>query len=167
MAQGQWGRLLKLLGREVSDRRTTGRFYVAVVQAVGVQDVGTDPLSVENPRGCPPLGGTSDDGHGPQKSTGWDMGVLTHWGGAGNGGSGQYQGVYLPPPEHGRTVHCNSYYHVLVSGGGAEAGTTYIQAMVGAPHSRYPGDKSGECRSGGRGGESDRGIRWRGRGREG
>ena len=33
-AGGKWGRLAKILGREVADRRTVGRFYVAVVQAV-------------------------------------------------------------------------------------------------------------------------------------
>ena len=33
-AQGKWGILAKILGRERADRRMTGRFYVAVVQAV-------------------------------------------------------------------------------------------------------------------------------------
>ena len=33
-ARGKWGCLAKILGREGEDRRTTGRFYVAVVQAV-------------------------------------------------------------------------------------------------------------------------------------
>ena len=33
-ARGKWGQLAKILGREGSDRRTVGRFYVAVVQAV-------------------------------------------------------------------------------------------------------------------------------------
>ena len=33
-SQGKWGRLVKVLGREGADRRTAGRFYVAVVQAV-------------------------------------------------------------------------------------------------------------------------------------
>ena len=32
--QGKWGKLVKLLGREVLDRITTGRFYVVVVQVV-------------------------------------------------------------------------------------------------------------------------------------
>ena len=27
-----------------------------------------------------------------------DMGVLTHWGGAGNGGTAGDRGIYLPPP---------------------------------------------------------------------
>ena len=61
----------------------------------------------------------TDGSHGPQTSTGWDMGVPTHWGGAGNGGGGLYQGVYRPPPEHGHEVHCKSSYHRIVSGGGA------------------------------------------------
>ena len=33
-AQGKWGRLAKILGSEGADRRMTGRFSVAVVQAV-------------------------------------------------------------------------------------------------------------------------------------
>ena len=33
-AQGKWGWLGKILGREGAERRTVGRFYVAVVQAV-------------------------------------------------------------------------------------------------------------------------------------
>ena len=33
-ARGKWGRLANILGREVANRRTTGRFYVAVVQVV-------------------------------------------------------------------------------------------------------------------------------------
>ena len=33
-AQVKWRQIVKLLGREVVDRRTEGRFYVAVVQAV-------------------------------------------------------------------------------------------------------------------------------------
>ena len=33
-AQRKWGRLAKILGREGEDRRTAGRFYVVVVQAV-------------------------------------------------------------------------------------------------------------------------------------
>ena len=33
-AWGKWGRLAKILVREISDRRKTGHFYVAVFQAV-------------------------------------------------------------------------------------------------------------------------------------
>ena len=40
--------------------------------------------------------------------------------------------VYRLSPEHGRTIHCDSSYHGLVSCGGAEAGTAPIKAMVGA-----------------------------------
>ena len=79
------------------------------------------------------------------------MGVYTHWGGAENGGAGGDRGVYNPSPEHGRTLHCNSSYHGLVSGGGAEAGTAPIQAMLGASYSRYPGDKGGASRKRGGG----------------
>ena len=32
--QGKWGRLAKIFGREGADRRTAGKFYVAVVQVV-------------------------------------------------------------------------------------------------------------------------------------
>ena len=33
-AQGKWGLIVKILGIEGADRRTVGRFYVAVVQAL-------------------------------------------------------------------------------------------------------------------------------------
>ena len=56
--------------------------------SVWFRDVGTNPLDGEFPRGFPPQGGMADGGHGPQMLTGWDMGVPTHWGGAGNGGAG-------------------------------------------------------------------------------
>ena len=79
------------------------------------------------------------------------MGVYTHWGGAENGGAGGDRGVYNPSPEHGRTLHCNSSYHGLVSGGGAEAGTAPIQGMVGVARSGYPGDNG---RADSRGGEA-------------
>ena len=65
---------------------------------IWVQDVGTEPPVVEIPQGLPPLGGAADGGHGPQTSTGWDMGVYIHWGGAGNDGGGGDWGVYPPPP---------------------------------------------------------------------
>ena len=45
--------------------------------------------------------------------------VPTNWGNSDNGGVVLYQGVYGPPPENGRTVHCDLYYRVLVSDGGA------------------------------------------------
>ena len=80
------------------------------------------------------------------------MGVYIHLGGAGNGGDGRDRGVYCPLPEHGRTVHCKSFYNGLVFGGGAEAGTAHIQDMVGAACPGYTGDKIGECSSRGGGG---------------
>ena len=46
-----------------------------------------------------------DDRHGPQTSVRWDIGVPTHWGGAGNGGTGGDWGIYNPPPENGHTIH--------------------------------------------------------------
>ena len=49
--------------------------------------MGTEPPVVESPQGFTQPVGVSDGGHGPQKSTGWYMGVYTHWGGAGNGGA--------------------------------------------------------------------------------
>ena len=116
---------------------------------------GNDPLNGEGPQGFPPPGGTVDGGHETQTSTGGDMGVPTHWGGAGNGGAGQDGGVYRPPPEHSRTIHYDSSYHGLVSGGRAEARTATIKAMVGEACSGYPRDNSGACSS--RGGEGDRG----------
>ena len=105
--------------------------------------MGNEPMDIKVPQRFPPPGGTADSGYGTQISTGWDMGVPTHWGGAGNGGDGRDWGVYQPPPEHVCTIHCNLSYHVLVSSGEAEAGTMTIQEMVVAARSIYPRDKSG------------------------
>ena len=52
------------------------------------------------------------------------------------GGGGDW-GVYRLIPEHSCTVHCDSSYHELVSGGGEESGTAYIQAIVGADSLGY------------------------------
>ena len=72
------------------------------------------------------------------------MGIYNHWGGAGDSGTRRYQGVYCPSLEHGRTIHCESSYHRLVSGGGEEAGDEYLTDMAVAACSRYPMDKSGK-----------------------
>ena len=63
-----------------------------------VQDVSTEPPVEEIPRGFPTPGGVANSGHWPQTSTGWEMGVYTHWGGVNNGGAVGYEGVYIPPP---------------------------------------------------------------------
>ena len=92
------------------------------------------------------------------------MGVLNHWGGAGNGGTAGDWGIYCPPPEHGRIIKFYSYYHGLVFGGEVEARNAPIQAMVGAVRLGYPGDKGGSCSSRGGGGRyGDIIIRGRGR----
>ena len=85
-----------------------------------------------------------DGGHGPQTSVGQDMGVPTHLGGAGNGGTGGDQVIYRLPPEHGRGIHSYPSYHEFVFGGGVEASNVPIQAMVGAACPGYPGDQGGE-----------------------
>ena len=85
---------------------------------------------------------------------GWTP-AYTHWGGAGDGGVGEERGVYHPPPEHSRTIHCASSYHELVSGGGTEDGTTPLQAMVVAARPGYPGDKGRSCSIGRVGGYGD------------
>ena len=43
------------------------------------------------------------------------MGVPTHWGVTGNGGDGGDQGIYRLPPEHGRAINCDPYYHGILS----------------------------------------------------
>ena len=73
----------------------------------------------EVPSGVLPLGVMEDGGHGPQTSSGRDMGVPTHWSGAGNGDNEVDWGIYRPPPEHGRAIHCDPYYNGLVFGGRA------------------------------------------------
>ena len=55
--------------------------------SVWVRYMGDDHPDGEVPQGFPPPGGTVDGGHGPQTLMGWDMGVPTHWGGAGNSGA--------------------------------------------------------------------------------
>ena len=59
--------MVKIKGVEGVDRRTMGKFCVAVVQAVSfwVRDVGSDPPTGEGPHGFPTLGGTEDGRHGP------------------------------------------------------------------------------------------------------
>ena len=108
----------------------------------------TDSQVGEPPQGFPPPGSAADGRQGAQTSTGWDMGVYTHWGGAGIGGAGGDWGVYHPPLEQSCTVHCNLSYHGLMSGGGAESGNTHIHAMVASARSGYPGGEGGECNSG-------------------
>ena len=50
--------------------------------------MGNDPPDGEIPLGFPLLGGTVDGRHGLQTSKVWDMGVPTHWVGAGKVGAG-------------------------------------------------------------------------------
>ena len=109
--------------------------------------MGGDPPAGEVPFWLPPPGVPEDGRHGPLTTIGHYMGISTHWGGAGDGGTRRYWGVYLSPPEHGRTTHCNSSYHILVSGGGAEAGDAALAEMVVAACSRYPSNNSGACGS--------------------
>ena len=128
--------MANILGREGADRITTGRFYVSVVQA--------DPPVEEIPPGVSPPSGAADGGHGPQTLTVWDMGVPTHWGGAGNIVTEGDRCIYHLSSEHVRTINFDYSYHGLVSGGVAEAGNEPIQAMVGAASPGYPGDKGAE-----------------------
>ena len=100
-ARGKWGRLENILGREGADRRTVGRFYVALLQAVLLFRYKTwvlTPPVGESPQGFPLPDSAAGGGHGTQTSTGWDMGVYTDWGGAGNGGTGVDQGIYHSLP---------------------------------------------------------------------
>ena len=112
---------------------------------VWVQDVSSEPPVGEIPQGVSPRVLKANGGHGPQTSAMWYMSVPTHWGGASNVGTGGDWGIYFPPPEHGCTIHFDSSYHILVSGGGSEAGNVPIQATVGADRPEYPGYKVGAC----------------------
>ena len=111
----------------------------------------------EGPCRFSPPGGTADRGHGPQTSDGRYVGVTTHWSGAVNFGTGEDRGIYHPPQEHGCAIHFDSTYNVLVFGGGAEAGNSPIQEMVGTARPGYHGDL-GEVGSHG-GGGGDKGGR--------
>ena len=121
--------------------------------------MGSEPLVGEIPRWVSPPCGAADGGNGTQTSTGWDMGIPTHWGGTVNGGTVGDRDIYRSPSEHGRIIHCKTSYHGLVSGGGAEARNGRIQAMLAEARPGYPGDKGGECSSGGGRGDRDRTIR--------
>ena len=82
---------------------------------VWFRDMVSDPPVGEIPQGVSPPGVAADGGYGPETSAIWDVRVTTHWGGDGNCGTGGYWDIYRPPTEHGRTIHCDSPYHVLVS----------------------------------------------------
>ena len=92
----------------------------------------------------------------------WDMCVSAYWGGTLNFGTGWYQGVYRPSPEHARKIYWNLSYHGLVSDGWVESGNSTIKAVVGSVCTGYPRDKSGACSSRGEGEYGDGGIRVRG-----
>ena len=113
-AQGKWGQLTKILGREGSKNRTAGRFYVAVVQAVLLFGSKTWVLTTRLEKslaGFHHRAGTADGGNGPQTLAGQDVGVPTYWIGSGNIGTGGYLSIYRPTPEHSRA------YHGIVFGG--------------------------------------------------
>ena len=84
-AQGEWGRLAKILGKEGEYRRMVERFYTVVVQAVLLFGSKTWVLT-------PQLEKPLKSFH--HWSTGWYMGVYTHWGGAVNGGT-EKVGVFI------------------------------------------------------------------------
>ena len=153
--RGKWGWLAKILVREGADKITIGRLYVAVLQVVLLLGTkrGFWHLSIEIPWGVSPPGIAVDGTHGPQKSAGRDVGVPTHWGGSGNFGNRVDQGIYLPPPEYGHTIHCDLIHHGLVFGGGEDSSNASIQAMVRAALPGYNGYQGGACRRGEEGGD--------------
>ena len=89
----------------------------------------SDPLAGESPQGVLPLGGAADGWHGNQTSEGWDVGVPTHWGRAGNAGTGVDKVLYCLLPEHCHAIHCDTNNHGIVFGGGAESKNAPIQVM--------------------------------------
>ena len=112
---------------------------------------GPDPPVGEGPQGVSLPGGTADGEHGTQTSAIRDVGIPTHWGGTGNGGTGVDWGIYHLPPEHGCAIHFDPPYHGLVFNGRAEAGNSPIQSMLGASCPGYHGYQGGAgiCRWGG------------------
>ena len=91
--------------------------------------------------GDPPAG----EVHGNWTPIEREMDISNHWHRAGNDGNRRDQGVYRPSQKHGFTIHCDSYYHGLVSGGGAESGDVALAEMVGAVRSIYTRDKNITC----------------------
>ena len=106
----------------------------------------------------PIYGGTAGGGYGTQTLAGWEVGVPTHWSGAGNGGIGGDRDIYFLSPEHSHAINCDPYYHGLVFGGGADTGNAPTQAMVGTSRPEYHGDQGGAGIRGGGGGWSQREI---------
>ena len=148
-AQVKWGRLAKILGREGADRRTAGRFYVAVVQVVllfGSETWVLTPWLEKFLEGFCHRAARRMAGMGPkcQRDGIWVY-PPTHWGGSDKEDTRGDQGIYRPPPEYSRTIHCVLTYHGFGSGGGEEAGNVPIQSMVGETLPGYPEDKGGAC----------------------
>ena len=80
--------MVKKLGREGADKRTTGKNICGGGPSgalVWIGDVGGEPPAGEGPCGISPPGCLEDGGYGHKTSTGSCMGISTHWGGSGDG----------------------------------------------------------------------------------
>ena len=154
-AQGKWGRLAKILGSEGAERRMTGFFLVAVVQAVLIFKSETWVL---NPRFEKSLESfhhhavrrMAGMGHKHQQDGTW---VYTPFGALLATVRLEDIGVYIACRQN-KVAQFIAIHPImeLFSSGGAEVRTAPIQAMVGAAHSGYHGDKGGACSSRGGGG---------------
>ena len=136
--------MVNILGGEGAYRRTAGRFYLAVIKAVilfGSETWVVTPW-LEKALACFHQQTVRQmTGMGPirQLDRTW---VYTPIGAALVTVVLYEVRVYIClPPEHCRKIYCDSSYHVLVSGGGAEAGSATLKEMMGASLSIYPRDK--------------------------
>ena len=132
-ARLKWSQLSLVLIREGEYAQTSGRIYVAVVQAVMLYGSETWVMTPLIERGfwrIPPQGGQKADGDTTSYSTVWWMGVSST---GGSNGGGVIKGgwdVGLPPPDHSCTFHCDQTHHGPLSGGGAEAGVKGDKVVV-------------------------------------
>ena len=132
--QEKWGRMVNILDRDGVDKRTAEKFYVAVVQAVFLFGLET---CVVTPRLEKSMG-TERQLKGKWIYPTIDTELATM-------GIEEIR-VYIARHKNTVfTIHCDSYYHGLVSGGGAESGDVALAEMVGAVRSIYTRDKNITC----------------------
>ena len=123
----QWERLSMILGRNGADARTSGRFYMAVVQVTLL--FGSD-MWVLNPHLVQTFGMSLHHvvqyltGNLPQRRT-YRVFYNTPSGRCSEGGgSGGYDGLHSAETEYGRSVYCYaSDYGYMIGVGGTSKGT--------------------------------------------
>ena len=111
---------------------------------VGVRDVG-DKNSHQEGVGCiPPKDGLQDDREATSERGGKSVAIPPNGGRDGGGSPAGGGDLRLPPPEHGRTVHCKQAHYGTLSGGREKTRAKCIQLVVGTGHVGCGRDAYGE-----------------------